>query len=506
MVIIDIGDLPKCFVDMQKWNFLLDDSINSEKSNEISTSIQAAGKMTIDSNREDTESKNKIQDEIEIEPALEIESDFDSDNSDNQEIRLKSQKERIWSPPRIARIVRRIRAIGKGRIEEIWYRILFGFNQDDGDHMCKSQHANCNVTCTKEFCRNVNNDMMRCFNFRIEDIERTTAQIDMLQFFEQFTCKVSTCVAKSSALGNCREIETDTDNACFECWVDGRLEDLLQVMQLLKISNGQEISNEQINWMVVGQELDEIIFKIMNDKQGQYPVKWDKLAKVVRIFLLHLLNTEMSAILFQLVNEQGFYNEGELKMFLGGFEKGKLFHTIETCKKLIKQRSGNNNENVQEAVMIKSKNKNAKPLGDSEEAFLIKNCQYIASMDSRVMQQHGAVMTNEIQTEKFLISDPLLMKWTEKVEFKEMNNMIAQLADLGVKVGREMEIRMGLPKGIDEAGAANKGFGKDFWENFYENDDGTYGKMVIEKKEFKPEPFRRISICNKRKLHNIGLN
>ena len=159
MIIIDIGDLPKCFVDMQKWNFLLDDSINSEKSNEISTSSQVAGKITTDSNLKDTGSKDKTPDEIEIEPALEIESDSDSDHSDDHEIRFKSQKERIWSPPRVARIVRRIRAIGKGRIEEVWYRILFGFNQDDGNHMCKNQHANCNVTCTKEFCRNVNSTL-----------------------------------------------------------------------------------------------------------------------------------------------------------------------------------------------------------------------------------------------------------------------------------------------------------------------------------------------------------
>ena len=473
---------------MTRWNFLLDDSINSD---------QSVG----DTGAQINENEGRMIEEDVIEPALEVESSDESDTVSQVGI------ERIWSPPRIARMVRRIRAIGKGRIEEIWYRIFFGFNKDEGDYMCKQQHENCNVACTKEFCRNVNNDLMRCFNFRIEDIERVTAQIEMLQFFEQAVCKVSTCVAQSSALGNCREITGDNETVCFECWVDGRLEELLNTFKMLKISTAKDAADEKVNWVAVGHELDDIIFKIMEDKQSQHTVQWTKLAKVIRIFLIYLLNTELSAVLFQLVNEQGFYNEGELKLFLGGFEKGKLFHTIETCKNMVKLRTGGNDENIKEAIMIKSKNKPGKPLSDSEEAFLIKNCQFIASMDSCVMKRHGAIMTNEIRTEKFVISDPLLMKWTEKVELKELNSLIAQLADLGVKVGREMEIKMGLPKGQDEIEKTEKGFGEKFWEGFYDNDDGSFGggdgKGSI---EFKPEPFRQMAVCNKRKLNHICLN
>ena len=96
-----------------------------------------------------------------------------------------------------------------------------------------------------------------------------------------------------------------------------------------------------------------------------------------------------------------------------------------------------------------------------------------------------------------------------KVKAEKMESMVGQLADLGVKVGRKMEIRWGLPKTAFEESleAIECAFSEQYWKEFNSNHDGTFGgdENLIEAK-FRAEPFHFLKLENNRKLFLICLN
>ena len=488
-------------MDLKRWNVLLDDSIQSNEPLKEDSLLHESA-------------QEEASEEGEIEPETEIQKSTPRATSEMKEPEDDSTEEleegRIWSPLRIARLVKRIRAIGKGRIEEVTYRLLFGFNQDNGNLMCRKkfrkEQYGCDLNCTKDYIRSLNADIMRMFNFRITDIEKTAAQIEMLQVFDKTRNKISTCVAQSSALGNCREINAETSD-CFACLVDGKMNEILNIFHIFKISEEVGYPTEEVNWKVVGEEIDEVLFMITDDKKGEQQVNWKVLAKVLRIFMIGLLNAELTVVLFQLSTEKGFYGDEAMKEFLNGFEKGKLYHTLNCCKAIIKMRNERGTEDLADVVLVKNKSRTSKPLSENEESFLVKGSQFTSIMKGKHFDEFGWVFSNEVKTEKFLILDPLLMKWTEKIEVGQLNEMVEQLANLGVKVGREMEIKMGLPKGNEGTESADLGFSEEFWENFMQNFNGTFGGDTNENgAKFRAEPFRKMRISNKRKLLHICLN
>ena len=93
----------------------------------------------------------------------------------------------------------------------------------------------CDQNCAETFARNVNNDMMRMFCFRTNEIERVTAQLEILKYFDQTQPAISTCIKLSSAIGNCRDDEEE-GTECFSCSVDGKLEEILESFNMLKVS------------------------------------------------------------------------------------------------------------------------------------------------------------------------------------------------------------------------------------------------------------------------------
>ena len=485
--------MPNCFVELKRWHNLLDDSINSENS-----PLEIENILSENSKAGQTSSSSSSLEEGELDSVQ-----FSSPEIMKMpEMEKTSRKDRIWSPIRLARFVKRIRAVGRGRIEEIQYRIAFGFNKDDGDIMCKSKH-DCNVDCARDFIRNINSDIMKMFNFRITEIERKTAQVEMLQFFDKHQPIISTCIRRSSALGRCHGINEE----CFGCIVDGKLEEIMETFKMLKVNNEIGFPTENVNWKVVGEDIDEIIFKIANDKTGEYPVNWMNFARVTRTFMLFLLNAELSTIQFQLIAENGLHEDDDMKILLGGFEKGKLFHTLNSIQKIITTRAPNNLGQIDQAVLIKNKTRLTRPAKTSDELFIVKGNQFVSSMNSRGSNQHGTIFYNEIQGDRFVILDPLLMKWTEKTKGDQIESVVEQLANMGVKVGRKMEIREDTIEQERNVEETMLGYSKVFWEDFEQNFDGTYGGDInATGAKFRAEPFHLLQPNNNRKLLPICLN
>ena len=141
----------ECFVSLRKFNVLLDVSINSEQSG-ASNVLQETVCTNSCEEGEIIDEKDPNQ--------LELNSDAEAEEPSTVSDLDEPEERRIWSPVRIARLVRRIRAVGKGRIEEVTYRMLFGFNKDSGLLMCKKDHNRCSSNCAKDYIRNLNSDMM----------------------------------------------------------------------------------------------------------------------------------------------------------------------------------------------------------------------------------------------------------------------------------------------------------------------------------------------------------
>lgn len=480
----------ECYVELKRWH-LLDDSINSgESSTEILNESQGAETV-----KEETSVVSEKVRESELENDLDEES---------------TNEGKIWSPIRIARLVKQIRAIGRGRVEEVGYKMVFGFNKDDDSLICNALHKKNNGKCENDrmIVQNVCNEIIRMFNFRIAEIERTAAQIECLQVFDKTQPAISTCAKRSSTIGNCRDVNGE-DTECFGCVVDGKLEDILDNFKLLKLSEESGFPTENINWKLMGEDIYNVLSRISEDIEGENPVNWMNLARVIRTFMIFLLSTELTVIQFQLINEQGFTDDEEMTIFMEGFEKGRLFHLMNTCKKILMKRSMDDFSKVEEAVMVKNKTKSMKPSGEDEEIFMMKGSQYSVRIENHEDEVHGTIFANEIKTERLIVIDPLLMQWTIKVKADKMENMVGQLADLGVKVGRKMEIRWGLPKTAfeDSLEIIESAFSEQYWRKFNENYDGTFGgdPNPIEAK-FRAEPFHFLKLENNRKLMHICLN
>ena len=435
-------------------------------------------------------------------------NEIEDDSSSSEEESTNEGK--IWSPIRIARLVKQIRAIGRGRVEEVSYKMAFGFNKDDDSLLCNETHQKDGNKCIQDqmMVQNVCNDIIRLFNFRITEIERTSAQLEVLQFFDRTQPAISTCAKRSSTIGNCHDVNNE-DIKCFGCVVDGKLEDILENFKLLKVSEEMGFPTESIDWKQTGDEIYSILTRISEDIEGENPVNWMNLARVVRTFMIFLLSTELTVTQFQLINEQGFTDDEEMTVFMEGFEKGRLFHLMNACRKILNKRSMDDFSKIEEAVMIKNKIKSMKPTAENEEIFMMKGSQYSVRIEIHEDDIHGTIFANEIKTERLIIIDPLLMKWTIKVNADKMENMVGQLADLGVKVGRKMEIRWGLPKTAFEESLniVESAFTSQFWKDFNENYDGTFGGDTnpIEAK-FRAEPFHFLKLESNRKLMFICLN
>ena len=131
---------------------MLDDSINSNETMSADCPLQESIHESMHEKSKDKSIAVESVEEGEIQPAMEVISSQDSSEEKEPEsvsdIDENDEEGRIWSPIRIARLVRRIRAVGRGRIEEVTYRLLFGFNKDNGKLMCKTDHRKCNEECT----------------------------------------------------------------------------------------------------------------------------------------------------------------------------------------------------------------------------------------------------------------------------------------------------------------------------------------------------------------------
>ena len=475
--------MQNCFVELKRWHNLLDDSINTSNNTSEGDILSESAK--------DEQASSSLED-----------GEILSLQMSSEETESMTGKNRIWSPIRIARFIKKVRAVGRGRVEEIQYKIIFGFNKDNGEIMCRGKH-DCNVECAKEFIRNTNNDIMRMFNFRITEIERKVAQLELLQFFDKNQPTISTCVRNSSALGKCHEMNEE----CWGCFIDNKVDEILETFKMLKVNNEVGFPTENINWRVVGEDIDEVIFKITNDAAGEYPINWINLSRVLRTFLIFLLNTELTTIQYQLIDEEGIRNDEGMKGLLAGFEKGKLFHTLNNIQKIIMMRNSENPGKIEKAIMIKNRSKKIRPISSAEEFFLIKGTQYSSIMNSRESDLHGTIFYNEIQSERFIIMDPLLTRWTEKVEGDQIENMIEQLADMGVKVGRKMEVRWNTVEKGKRFEETEFGFSEEFWNDFESNYDGTFGGDInANGAKFRAEPFHPLQPTDNRKLLPICLN
>ena len=479
----------ECFVELKRWHTnLLDVSIN--------TSDSSAG--TAHAVEEQLASDHEQVDQIES-----VES-----NTSVKESTVSAGAEEIWSPVRIARIVKKIRAIGRGRVEEVNYRLAYGFSKNGSKIQCDQEHSICNDKCFKTYIKNMNNDLMRMFQFRITEIERTTAQVEVLQFFDQAQPNMSTCVQRSSAIGSCTEVSGE-EIECFECCIDGKINEILENFKMLKIAEETGFPTENIEWKIIGDEITEVLYKISDDKNNDKSINWLNLARTLRTFLIYLLNSELTAIQYQLITEDGFNSEEDMTVFLGGFEKGQLYQTLNVCKKIVLKRAKDDVTKAEGAILIKNRNKNMKIKLKDEEIFMLKENQFAAAVEIREHEVHGSIFTSELRAERFILIDPLVTKWTEKVKIEKMENMIGQLANLGVKVGRMMEVRCGSfgQEQMEGQETIESAFSPRFWEEFDENYDGTFGGDInATGAKYRAEPFHFVKLEDNRKLMPICLN
>ena len=87
--------------------------------------------------------------------------------------------------------------------------------------------------------------------------------------------------------------------------------------------------------------------------------------------------------------------------------------------------------------------------------------------------------------------------------------MVEQLADLGVKIGRTMEIKLNEKATEKEEGVKimQPAFSACFWDGFNMNHDGTFGGDTnVFGAKFRAEPFRFLELEDRRKLLPICLN
>ena len=68
-----------------------------------------------------------------------------------------------------------------------------------------------------------------------------------------------------------------------------------------------------------------------------------------------------------------------------------------------------------------------KPNTENEEIFMVKGSQYSVRIEVHEDDIHGTIFANEIKTERLIIIDPLLTKWTIKVKENSLHTKKWQL-------------------------------------------------------------------------------
>ena len=299
------------------------------------------------------------------------------------------------------------------------------------------------------------------------------------------------CTLVSSRLTKkCRNMENEED--CFYCKADRTLDALLDAFTILEVPGD---GTRKIEWVSVGEEIDEILNILMDKNNEGKNLNWSKFAKVMRTFLLELAALEADANLCEILHGETSENKPMFEeIMMLGFRKGKLYHTLQTSKQLIALKlKEHSNIELARSVLVKSTTNKKPPLGQnrvSHKGFNFDVRWSIYNPDSFPQK----IFTVELAHTKTIIFDPLMSGWTERLLLDNPGKALTFAANLGMKIG----VSMTWDTQRNEADP--RYFNESFWRNFVDPNQEN------EEDGFRPEPFRTLALNKKRKLRQLYLN
>ena len=475
-----------------------------------------ASESEFDESKEDNDSGTKEstkigsqQSQASFPEALEVfdtsAEDCETEDCEECESDGECSHSKTWQPPRLARFVKNIQMIGRGRLEIVEYRIIVATAVDDDAYEGGTE---------KRDGMRLTDTITKILDLRIQDIERIAGELEAMKWFDETENGYEGCLLNSSSLNSCKDLlPKDEITECFECGINERIRDwnneIGQKTSLFKENENQStLDDKLVNWKKVGDDIEEIFDRITKESQTKKKVNWLGLSKLVRSFLLFLTSAEISEAVFD-DRCNWSYSETSMVYFSDGFEKGTIYQTIQSAKKIMRlYRKEADALKVSNSVKIRGRKmdktdwgKEEPNLGDSN-ASIIKagDNTFSLRMDKIWNREQGVMTAIEIRTARSILLDPLLTIWSNQIQPEEPRDEIEKLRKLGMVVTKELDLtNIGPGKNIEGSMMWERNEGK-MLENAIKY--GEYTRMNI----FRPEPKQPMDPKLKRKLNMICLN